>query len=157
MLFRSKKHLTSKRSPWYSLENRAPSPIWVSVFNRKGLRFVLNKADIHNLTTFHCVYNNGTIDTDILFAYLITDMAKEIFLDNCRQYGNGLIKFEPNDLNRGYVADLRLLSEKEKEIILNISRIIYKENSLDVDNVKRLDSFFRTKYGGKTDSLNEFI
>lgn len=153
----NKKHLTSKRSPWYSLENRAPSPIWVSVFTRKGLRFVLNKADIHNLTTFHCVYNNGTIDTDILFAYLITDMAKEIFLDNCRQYGNGLIKFEPNDLNRGYVADLRLLSEKEKEIILNISRIIYKENSLDVDNVKRLDSFFRTKYGGKTDSLNEFI
>lgn len=150
-----KKHLTSKRTPWYSLENRRPSPIWVSVFNRKGLRFVRNEALIHNLTTFHCVYNNDTVETDILFAYLITDMAKEIFLDNCRQYGNGLIKFEPNDLNRGYVADLRLLSEKEKEFIVKIIQKIYRDNSLDGDNVERLDRFFRAKYTERAIGHNE--
>lgn len=150
-----KKHLTSKRTPWYSLENRRPSPIWVSVFNRKGLRFVRNEALIHNLTTFHCVYSNDTIETDILFAYLITDMAKEIFLDNCRQYGNGLIKFEPNDLNRGYVADLRLLSEKEKEFIVKIIQKIYRDNSLDGDNVERLDRFFRAKYTESAIGHNE--
>jgi len=111
------RYLTASRTPWYSIEKRPPAPIWVSVFNRNGLRFVRNEANIYNLTTFHCIYPKVTIDTDVLFAYLITDVAKEIFLDNSRQYGNGLVKFEPNDLNKGKVADLSLLSIDEIHFI----------------------------------------
>jgi adenine-specific DNA-methyltransferase len=90
-----KKYLTANRTPWYSLENRPPSPIWVSVFNRSGLKFIRNEANIFNLTTFHCVYpvQNSLFDNiniDVLFAYLLTDIAREIFEDNCREYGNGL-------------------------------------------------------------------
>ncbi len=76
----NQKYLTSKRNPWYLLENRPPAPIWVSVFNRNAIKFVRNEAGISNLTTFHCIYlvtdlfNN--IEIDLLFAYLLTDIAK---------------------------------------------------------------------------------
>lgn len=142
----NKKYLTSSRSPWYALEKRPPSPIWVSVFSRTGLRFVRNKAGVHNLTTFHCVYNTGEIDTDILFAYLITDMAKEIFMDNSRQYGNGLIKFEPNDLNKGSVVDLRELTSEERTFILRLSVLLQQYENLNNGIISILDEFFRARY-----------
>ncbi len=120
----NKKYLTSSRKIWYRLENRLPASIWVSVFNRTGLRFIRNEANISNLTSFHCVYLNEAnlfpkIDSDLLFAYLLTDTAKLIFSDNSREYGNGLQKFEPNDLNKAMMLDLSLL---DKEII---DRILY--------------------------------
>lgn len=118
-----RKYLTASRKPWYALENRPPAPIWVSVFNRTGLRFIRNEAGISNLTTFHCVYpvqsglfNN--VNIDVLFAYLLTPVAREIFEDNRREYGNGLQKFEPNDLNKAMMLDLTLLEENtEREIL----------------------------------------
>ena len=103
-----KKFLTASRNPWYSLENRPPAPIWVSVFNRTGLRFIRNEAGISNLTTFHCIYLNvfSAPKTDLFFAYLLTDVSKQIFEDNSREYGNGLQKFEPNDINKSQMLDL---------------------------------------------------
>lgn len=115
------RYLTSCRKPWYATERRAPSPIWVSVFNRTGLRFVRNETGVANLTTFHCVYPAAglyAVDTDLLFAYLLTDTARDIFRDNAREYGNGLQKFEPNDLNRGMMLDISLLSTQAKANII---------------------------------------
>lgn len=149
----NKKYLTASRSPWYALENRKPSPIWVSVFNRNGLRFVRNKAGVYNLTTFHCVYNIGEINTDILFAYLVTNVAKEIFLDNSRQYGNGLVKFEPNDLNKGNVVDLRILTEEEKVYVLRASDKLKYDGDICNQVITILDDFFRTKYSGRQINL----
>ncbi len=131
-----KKYLTSKRTPWYALENRLPSPIWVGVFNRSGLKFVRNEAGISNLTTFHCIYplNNlfNSIDIDLLFAYLLTDIAKQIFNDNRREYGDGLKKFEPNDLNNALMLDLSILDIDTQERIIKL----YNEyrNSILNDN-----------------------
>ena len=140
----NKKYLTSSRKPWYAIENRKPAPIWVSVFNRQKLKFIKNDAGIYNLTTFHCVYNISDIDTDILFSYLITDVAKEILLDNSRQYANGLIKFEPNDLNKGYIMDLRLLSSSENTFIQKLyEKLKCHYNDL---YVQLLDMFFRNRY-----------
>lgn len=151
------RHLTANRKPWYALENRKPSPIWVSVFNRNGLRFVRNKAQVYNLTTFHCIYNIGKIDTDILFAYLVTDMAKEIFLDNSRQYGNGLIKFEPNDLNKGMVVDFRCLSDNEQQFVLKASKNISSGGDIQKKSIALLDDFFRKKFTLKEIRIEDFI
>ena len=119
-----KRHLTSKRKPWYKLENRPPAPILVGVFNRKGLKFIRNEANILNLTTFHCIYltNNlfQNIDIDLLFAYLLTNTAKEIFNDESREYGNGLKKFEPNDLNNAKILNIFNLDISIKNKILNL-------------------------------------
>lgn len=121
----NERFLTANRTPWYSLENRPPAPIWVSVFNRTGLRFIRNEANISNLTSYHCIYLNQKdlfypVDIDLLFAYLLTDTAKQIFEDNCREYGNGLQKFEPNDINKGQMLDLGILDEQTKQQILNL-------------------------------------
>lgn len=112
-----KKYLTASRNPWHTLENRPPSPIWVSVFNRNGLRFIRNEAKISNLTTFHCIYLNlfSAPKTDLLFAYLLTDVSKDIFNDNRREYGNGLRKFEPNDINKALMVDIDKIEKKDEE------------------------------------------
>lgn len=119
----NKKFLTKSRKPWYSIENRPPAPIWVSVFNRNGVKFIRNEANISNLTTFHCVYPTNSnlfskINIDLLFAYLLTNVAKEIFNDDRREYGNGLKKFEPNDLNKSKMLDLSILPESKVQEIL---------------------------------------
>lgn len=149
-----KKYLTACRTPWYSLENRTPSPIWVSVFNRSGLKFIRNEANISNLTTFHCVYpvQNSLFDNvniDILFAYLLTDVAREIFEDNCREYGNGLQKFEPNDLNKAMMLDLTLLDKKAENEILDLYSK-YRDSAInnlpDEDILIEINEIFKGKY-----------
>jgi adenine-specific DNA-methyltransferase len=146
----NKKFLTASRTPWYSLENRPPSPIWVSVFNRNGLKFVRNEADISNLTTFHCIYPNQTglfsnTDIDLLFAYLLTNVAKQIFDDNRREYGNGLKKFEPNDINKAKMLDLELLDTETRQRILEFYRL-YRESviaeSTNEKYVNQIDDIF---------------
>lgn len=153
----NKRYLTASRSPWYAIENRPSAPIWVSVFNRRGLRFIRNEANICNLTTFHCVYpKTSEVDIDVLFAYLITDVAKEIFLDNSRQYGNGLVKFEPNDLNKGMVADLTLLDVEERAFVKDVYAFI-KEAQKETEGVQLLNDFFSLRYTENITTLDTFI
>jgi len=150
----NKKFLTANRTPWYSLENRQPAPIWVSVFNRTGLRFIRNEANISNLTSYHCIYPKQTnlffeIDIDLLFAYLLTNTAKQIFEDNSGQYGNGLQKFEPNDLNKGMMVDSGLLDRHTQKAILGL----YKEyRTLILNNQNgddKIDKILIDKYSEK--------
>lgn len=149
-----KKYLTACRTPWYSLENRPPSPIWVSVFNRSGLKFIRNEANISNLTTFHCVYplQNSLFDNvnvDVLFSYLLTDVAREIFEDNRREYGNGLQKFEPNDLNKAMMLDLTLLDKETENKILELYNK-YRETVLnkspDDNFLTEINNILKTRY-----------
>jgi adenine-specific DNA-methyltransferase len=154
----NKKFLTASRTPWYSLENRPPAPIWVSVFNRTGLRFIRNEANISNLTSYHCIYPKQTnlfcaIDTDLLFAYLLTDTARQIFEDNSREYGNGLQKFEPNDINKGLMLDLGLLTQKTIEQILALYRqyrIAILSNKNGEDKIEAIDNILIDNYTENT-------
>ncbi len=137
-----KNYLTSKRTPWYSIENRPPSPIWVGVFNRNGLKFIRNEAGIRNLTTFHCIYPVkdlfNEVNIDLLFAYLLTDTAKQIFNDNRREYGDGLKKFEPNDLNNALMLDLSILNKYTKEYIIKLY-YEYRNSVLnDSENINKI-------------------
>lgn len=127
-----KRYLTSHRTPWYSLENRPPAQILVTVFNRTGLRFIRNEAGVYNLTAFHCVYLKPNIipKVDLLMAYLITDVAQEIFEDSRREYGRGLRKFEPNDLNNAFVVDLNKISKDKEESILHLFSK-FRENEIN--------------------------
>lgn len=145
----NEKYLTKSRKPWYSLENRPPAPIWVSVFNRNGIKFIRNEANISNLTTFHCVYPTNSnlfskINIDLLFAYLLTNVAKEIFSDNRREYGNGLKKFEPNDLNKSKMLDLATLTESQVEKILELYSKYRKSKNDKLIN--RIDEILRLKF-----------
>lgn len=145
----NEKYLTKSRKPWYALEKRPPAPIWVSVFNRSGIKFIRNEARISNLTTFHCVYPINSnlfskVTNDLLFAYLLTDVAKEIFSDNRREYGNGLKKFEPNDLNKSKMLDLSTLTELQVDRILNLYSKYKKSN--DEKFISMIDEILRLEF-----------
>ncbi|MDE6399867.1 MAG: hypothetical protein K2L68_03290, partial [Muribaculaceae bacterium] len=111
------------------------------VFSRKKIKFVRNEANVSNLTTFHCMYvTNMFIDIDVFFAYLLTDIAHQVLLDNSRQYGNGLTKFEPNDINNAKIVDFDILSDKQ---ISDIKYLYseYKKNE-DPAFIKEINRIF---------------
>jgi adenine-specific DNA-methyltransferase len=146
--------LTSSRKPWYSIENRKPAPILVTVFNREGVKFIRNETEAINLTTFHCVYpikdNLFTQDScDFLFAYLISNVAQEIFEDNRREYGNGLKKFEPNDVNKALMMDINTVPDSIKNKILTLYReyrtlILTEQNADSVLN--NINNIFKIQF-----------
>ncbi len=118
----NKKFLPSCRNPWYSMEHREPAPIWVSSACRKGMKFIRNAAMVKSLTTFHSVYVRTPYadNTDIIFCYFLTPLAQSIIRENRKELGNGLEKFQPNDLNQAKMLDITLLTPKDRETILEI-------------------------------------
>ncbi|MFH1175175.1 MAG: hypothetical protein V1698_00445, partial [bacterium] len=128
-----------------------PAPIWISVFNRNGLRFIRNEAEISNLTTFHCLYLNmfSAPKADLFFSYLLTDVSKEIFNDNRREYGNGLQKFEPNDINKSKMMDLSMIDKDTEKIILKYYNL-YKQSVIDNNSeekyIKEINQIFLDKF-----------
>ena len=117
-----KRYLLAARSPWYSMENREPAPIWAAVFGRSSLRFVLNAAGVCNLTTFHCLYPTDLSDKQVkaLVALLNTNPIQERAMRHRRVYGGGLAKFEPKDLLQLEVPNIRRLPEATLDEIVSL-------------------------------------
>ena len=44
----------------------------------------------------------------------------EFEIDNRREYGNGLQKFEPNDINKALMVDIDLIELKDEQKILEL-------------------------------------
>ncbi|MDP3792335.1 MAG: N-6 DNA methylase [bacterium] len=124
------KFLTKNRTPWFALEKRGVSKIWVSVFGRSGLKFIWNTSDCKNLTCFHSFYptENGKKYLDILFVYLNTDFAKNLFDREKREYGNGLEKFEPNDINKSLILNFEIISKKDIDNLKRLQKEILKND-----------------------------
>lgn len=116
----SGKYLTRHRVPWYRQETRSIAPIWVAPFSRGRLKWIRNETQTIHLTTFHGFYPKNLEGTqlDILFAYLLTEVGQTILRENRREYGKGLEKFEPNDLNEAQVFSIETLSSDLQETIL---------------------------------------
>ncbi|MDD3535218.1 MAG: N-6 DNA methylase [Candidatus Cloacimonetes bacterium] len=132
----NQKYLTSKRKPWYKLENRPPSDLWIGVFNRNSPRFILNEAKVRNLTAYHSVYLNNLDETSrlLFIAYLLSDAAIHLLEKNNREYGNGLKKLEPNDINHSLVLDVNSITKNSKELVLNyIKRYIKGAQKAEAD------------------------
>lgn len=128
-----KKYLTENRNPWYALEKRDLSKIWVSVFGRNGLKFIWNDSDCKNLTCFHSFYPSefGKNYLDILFVYLNTEFATKLFDREKREYGNGLEKFEPNDLNKSMILDFKIIKKEDMDELRRLQVKIFKNNKKD--------------------------
>lgn len=74
---------------------------------------------------------------DLLFAYLLTEISKDIFNDNRREYGNGLQKFEPNDINKALVVDIAKIQAKDEQTILELYHC-YRKSELNKKPDKKL-------------------
>ena len=137
------RYLTRNRKPWYTIENKAAAPILISVFNRNKIKVVRNEAGIKNLTAFHGLYLKDADEdfTNIFFCYLITPLAQELLHRSRRECGEGLDMFEPGDLTRADMLDLRLISEADREEIRTIYRSIRAGKK--PGDIEKLDGLFR--------------
>ena len=139
-----KGYLTSHRNPWYAIEQKQIAPIWISVFSRNKIKIIRNELSIKNLTTFHGVYFHDELkkeeDINIFFCYLLTPVAQKIMYMNKREYGDGLDKFEPNDLNNSYVLNTQVLKLQDKKIIIDIYNKLKIQESIDL--ISELNSIF---------------
>ncbi len=105
------RHLPRHRRPWYRSEQTAAAPVLMRVFNRQDLLFVRNLSGLRHLTAFHGIYplDPSQPFLDLLMAFLWSPLAQECFLNQRREYGGGLIKLEPNDVQTALVPDLHAL------------------------------------------------
>lgn len=131
------KYLTKNRTPWYALEKRSPSKIWINVFGRKGTKFTWNNSNCVSLTCFHCFYPTklGEKFLDILFVYLNTRVAKDLINIEKREYGNGLGKFEPNDINKSMALDFRRLSEENQISLRSLQKRLLTSSKDEIDDI----------------------
>ena len=86
------RHLPSHRPVWYLPENRAAANIWVAVFSRENVKFVLNTSRAKNLTCFHGLYAKPGIQNlaPLLVLFLNSAGGREAFAQVNRFYGDGL-------------------------------------------------------------------
>lgn len=105
------RYLPSQRKPWYASEQRPPAPLLVTTFSRRGFRFVLNDANILNLTAFHCIYPQSSARADLLVlaAFLNSAWGAGALAQRQRSYGSGLRKLEPLDVAALDVPDIERL------------------------------------------------
>jgi adenine-specific DNA-methyltransferase len=94
------RHLPSHRPVWYLPENRAVADIWVAVFSRESVKFILNTSGAKNLTCFHGLYaKSGQKQlAPVLTLFLNSSWGREAFRQVNRYYGDGLNKLEPKDV-----------------------------------------------------------
>jgi adenine-specific DNA-methyltransferase len=95
-----KRHLPSHRPVWYLPENRAVADIWVAVFSRESVKYILNTSGAKNLTCFHGLYakpGNKPL-APLMTLFLNSSLGRESFSQVNRFYGDGLNKLEPKDV-----------------------------------------------------------
>lgn len=118
----NKRYIPSHRTPWYSMERREPAPILATVFSRRRMRFILNSFKALNLAAYHCIY--PTFDdlgkTKALLAYLNSDLCKQVQVVSRREYGGGLHKFEPKDLEQLPVLDVTALEKEHVDSLASL-------------------------------------
>ena len=115
------RYLTKMRTPWYKLERRTPAPLLFGVFSREKFKVVRNLSQVMNLTCFHCFYPNlfGLQLCDALFLYFQSRAARQILSISVRHYGDGLEKFEPNDLNCALAPSPGWFSRLSPDLVKN--------------------------------------
>ena len=124
-------YICSRRSPWYSCENRDPAPIVMSYMGRSGqsdrlFRFILNDSiavttNVYLLLYPKINYNKCLKDKDLLIKIwqLLNLIPTKELINNGRSYGGGLSKIEPKELMKVQVPGLaKLMKPMEMKLEL---------------------------------------
>jgi adenine-specific DNA-methyltransferase len=133
------RHLPSHRPVWYLPENRAVADIWVAVFSRESVKFILNTSGAKNLTCFHGLYAKPGCETlsPLMTLFLNSSDGRRSFSQVNRFYGDGLNKLEPKDVEDMPCPEMPISSRAEAaELILKLTEL---ERVLVEKRVARID------------------
>ena len=116
------RHLPSHRPVWYLPENRAVADIWVAVFSRESVKFILNTSGAKNLTCFHGLYAKTARETlpPLMTLFLNSSGGRRAFSQVNRFYGDGLNKLEPKDVEDMPCPTMPALSRTEGEELISV-------------------------------------
>ncbi len=120
------RHLPSHRPVWYLPEIRAVADIWVAVFSRESVKFILNTSDAKNLTCFHGLYAKSGYESlsPLMTLFLNSSGGRRAFSQVNRFYGNGLNKLEPKDVEDMACPVMPKLSRAEaNELVSKLSEL----------------------------------
>ena len=109
------RHLPSHRPVWYLPENRTAADIWVAVFSRASVKYILNTSGAKNLTCFHGLYAKPGWESiaPLMTLFLNSSGGSRSFSQVNRFYGDGLNKLEPKDVEEMPCPAMTKLSQKE--------------------------------------------
>lgn len=115
------RHLPSHRPVWYLPENRSAADIWVAVFSRESVKFILNTSGAKNLTCFHGLYAKPGYEnlSPLMTLFLNCSGGRRAFSQVNRFYGNGLNKLEPKDVEDMPCPAMQRLSATEAADLVN--------------------------------------
>ena len=106
------KYLASRRTPWYSHEQRTPAPYLCTYMGRIGngnnvFRFIKNESKAIVANTYLMLYPKPLLqeflktDKDYCNIFnLLSQISQDDILSESRTYGGGLYKLEPKELSR---------------------------------------------------------
>lgn len=133
------RHLPSHRPVWFQPENREPADVWVAVFSRETVKFILNTSGAKNLTCFHGLYplkGNERL-APLLVLFLNSSWGKIAFSKVNRFYGDGLNKLEPKDVEAMPCPPLPCQSEIESAAL--VQRLLEVEQLSEPERRANLD------------------
>ncbi len=109
------RYLPSHRPVWYEPENRPAADIWVAVFSRESVKYILNTAGVRNLTCFHGLYSREKSKAVpvLMTLFLNSSLGREAFFTVNRFYGDGLNKLEPKDVEAMPCPEFPHLSDED--------------------------------------------
>jgi adenine-specific DNA-methyltransferase len=109
------RHLPSHRPVWYLPENRAAADIWVAVFSRTSVKYILNTSGAKNLTCFHGLYAKPGYESlaPLMTLFLNSSGGRRSFSQVNRFYGDGLNKLEPKDVEEMPCPVMPKLNQKD--------------------------------------------
>lgn len=101
------RHLSQERRPWFAIRWRGTFPILFSYFNTTNARFVRNVAGALPLNTWLALEPREGVHPDELFELLSNERVLEGVPEGARQYGDGLWKLEPSELQKLWIPNAR--------------------------------------------------
>lgn len=142
------RYLTKVRNPWFALEKRSPAKIWVGVFSRDGVRFIWNDSNCISLTCFHVFQPSdlGGKYLPFLLLYLNSSVGRSLLEPEKREYGNGLSKFEPNDINKALAPDFSRLDQDRIDRLATLQKLFMdcdKDSAAESAILDEADGMFK--------------
>jgi adenine-specific DNA-methyltransferase len=143
------RHLPSHRPVWYLPENRAVADIWVAVFSRESVKFILNTSRAENLTCFHGLYAKPGWETlpPLMTLFLNSSAGRKAFTQVNRFYGDGLNKLEPRDVEDMPCPAMPELSRTDAEelvkVLAELERLPLDERTRRIDELAT--RYFKTR------------
>ncbi len=103
-------YVAENRRAWWSVGLRSPAPVLCTYMARRPPAFVENTVDARHINIAHGLYPRDSLAKTVL-RKLIAFLAKGVSINLGRTYAGGLTKFEPGEVERIPVPDLKLLQQ----------------------------------------------